>query len=119
MSLLDDIRNGAKSAISAVADLQISINILIESDPDYDPSTGDVSVGSNNVPVKAIKTKFTQSEKQAIGYEATDLKLLILVEDLPLVPTVNDIVLFDEKRYKIKDLSFDVSESILTLFTGI
>lgn len=119
MSLLDDIQVAAGQAIGAVKDLQVSIVIIMQSDPEYDPTSGDVNAGENKIPIDALKTKFTNSEKQIPGYESTDIKFLIYAPDLPIRPTVNDTVLFNESIYKIKDFELDISESILTLFVGL
>ena len=111
MSLLTTVQSAVQTAKDATVSLWQSITYKDQSSATYNTSTGAVTQTATDYSVKALITKYDQ-EDIADHILATDLKAMLLVDELTPTPSNDDTVVYNSVEYSIVDFQQDVSQSL-------
>lgn len=117
MGLKDTIKNAAKAAVQATGDLSLAVTYTRVVPGTYDPttdSTTNTTTVYDNVPV--VNVRLSEREVEWFPADVVTQKLLIAALDLPITPSVNDIVTIDGAVWQVQKVNRVPGDSLWIVF---
>jgi len=119
MGLRLDIQSSVSEAFNGDLSDAVKSFSLEQSDRaagDYDTTTGLFTPGiTTSYPSRGVFATYDLEERFNTPIEVTDVKLIILVNELDTDPRLKDIVIEGSNRYRVINKSYDPANATVTL----
>lgn len=115
-SLRATVLSGVATAFTAIGDIATALTIKRVTPGVYDQNTGKTGAPTTaDHACAAVVSRYKQSEIDGTVVKATDHKVLVRQEALPISPTTTDRAVIGGQTYAILDVRSDAASATWTL----
>jgi hypothetical protein len=115
MGLKEAFQKAAAVAFNAVGNLKISVVYSSVPNPAYNTSSGVVTESETDYTVNAIREDYEFRDTDGVNIKSTDIKLLILYEDLSITPLKDqDYITIGGTRWGVVNWQIDPADAVWT-----
>ena len=115
MGLKEAFQRAAVVAFNAAGNVKISVIYSNSPNPGYNPATGVVAEDQTDYTVNAIRENYEFKDADGINVKPTDIKLMILYEDLTITPYKDqDYVTINGTRWDVINWQIDPADAVWT-----